>query len=233
MKQIQSLFVTLFLALASSCSTAQQSVDALIVVDIDHTLGVQSVAKPDFDSESVATIANDKDGSFYFYKGSLDFLKTLFRWRDEEASRGKKVQIALFTMATGERNEVIRNFIEDRLAKSRGTLGLYDYGDAVFSEELVTAWKSPGPVLSSGWIDYLASLKRPLRVEKLPAGIRYFKDLSNLLGFYEGLKLENVRLVDDNDKAVPASQKHQHIVFGPQIDYLPALAQLKDFLSLL
>lgn len=234
MKQIQSQVFALFLLLAaSSCMTAQQrSVDALIVIDIDHTLGVQSVSQPDFAPEIVVHIPNDKDGSFYFYKGSIDFLETLFSWRDDAASQGKKVEIALFTMAIGERNEVIRNFIEDKLAKSRSTLGLYDYGDAVFSEELVTSWKSGNPSLSSGWTDYLSSLKRPLRVEKLPAGIRYFKDLSNLLGFYEGLKLENVRLVDDNDKAVPDSQKHQHIVFGPQIDYLPALTQLKDFLSL-
>ena len=233
MTQRKTLFPTLLFALFSlSCAAIEQAtVHALIVVDIDNTLGVQEPNPPAFTAEHIVKVPGDQEGDFYFYRGAIDFLRTVFRWREEAVMFDKKIEVALFTMAFGQRNEIVRNFIEDQLGLARNTLAVYDFSHAVFSEDLIGQYRSHDPGLSLGWRQYLDSLDKPIAfVEKLPDGLKYQKDLSKLLPFYTGLELLNIRLVDDNKLAVPSPQNSQLIVFGPNMDYTAATETLRHFL---
>lgn len=208
------------------------NVDALIVVDIDGTIGDQTPDKPKFKFDDVVRVPNDYNGDFYFYPGSFHFLETLFTWQAVSAVHDKKIEVALFTMGSGNRNELVRSFIEKKLKLKEKSLGLFDYSNAVFSEELVGRWRKKDPTLESHWRTYFDELTKPLFTQTLQDGAAYHKDLSRLLPFYMGLRLENIRIVDDNPDALPKYQRHQQFLFGPAVDYSPAIGFLKLFVSL-
>jgi hypothetical protein len=232
MKPFRFALPLLLAILSLACTAATHAkVDALIVVDIDGTLGEQETKRPDFPYQDMVKVPGDKFGDFYFYVGALDFLRTTFKWKADAALSGKNIQVALFTMGSGARNEMVRDFIEDKLDLKRDTLSVYDYSNAVFSEELVQRWRTKDPSLASHWKDYFDGLEKPITTERFSNSYPYYKDLSRLLPLYLALDLSNIRIVDDNKIAVPQAQLSQLIVFGPKTDYVPAIDQLKIFLN--
>lgn len=223
-KSLHRLVAILFVVTSLSCTAAPLPVKALILVDMDGTIGVQSPTVPDFAAEHRISVPNDPEGDFYLYPGALEFLRTLFAWN--------KSEVALFTMGFGPRNEIVRDFIASKLSVDVRRFPVYDYSYAVFSEELVERYKTNDPSLSQGWRDYFASLPKPIvHLERLPEGRRYFKDLSKIAPLYAGLSVDNIRLVDDNEHAVPDSQKSQLLVFGPRVDYTTATKMLQRFVE--
>jgi len=206
-------------------------VDALLVIDIDGTIGEQMTKTPQFPYEGLVLVPGDPEGDFYFFKNAMNFLKTLFRWKEEVQKYDQRIEIALFTMGAGIRNDKIRDYIEREIHLPAKTLGLFDYSHAVFSDTLVKRWKDKDPTLPAHWREYFDGMTKPITSAPLPQGAAYYKDLSRLLSFYPGLKLSNIRLVDDNEKALPDSQKHQLFVFSDAHDYAPYVTKLKAFLG--
>jgi hypothetical protein len=230
MKAHVRIFLAIFAFSLASFSKGLD-VDALLVVDIDGTIGEQTAKKPDFIYDGLVLVPGDPYGNFYLFPNALNFLKTLFRWKEEVKKFDQRIEIALFTMGTGIRNAKIRDFIERELQLKEKTLGLFDYSNAIFSDKLVQRWKTKDPTLPAHWREYFDGLTKPIVSGPLPNDAAYYKDLSRLLPFYPGLKLSNIRLVDDNDKAVPDTQKHQLFVFGDDHNYSPYVEKLQAFLA--
>lgn len=224
-----SFVIVLIQSLAGFADNTAQR--ALILVDIDGTLGVQAKAKPDFSDGTIAKIPGDTFGDFYYYAGALDFVKKLIAYKNEAALEGRLIDLGLFTMGSGPRNEIIRDFIETQLALKHESIAVYDYSHAVFSQTMVDMWRANDPALSSSTKAYFDSLEKPIQSAFLDGKKMYCKDLSKLLHYYPGLSLSRVTLIDDNELAVPDSQTSHLIVAKPENGYLEIVQQLDLFVK--
>lgn len=231
MRLLQSrILIFLFCLPHAALTFAETNHRALIVVDIDGTLGEQLKSKPDFSDGTMAQIPNDPFGDFYYYPGAISFIDTLFSWKKLAEQSEQRVDIALFTMGSGPRNELVRDFIEARLGLTPNSIAVFDYSEAVFSRVFIDKWRSGDPTLSQSAREYFDALQKPI---KYVADINrmYCKDLSKLLPYYPGLRLDHIMILDDNGVVVPDEQSGQLIIAHPESGYETAQARLRAFLD--
>ena len=228
MRNIKFLFLLLALPWTLAQTNFEPFHHSLILVDIDGTLGEQAQL-PLANNDGVVNLGKEQE-NFSLYPGALRFFEQLLTLKANLADQGHSLDIALFTMGSGLRNEEIRDYFEQHFQLAAGTIRVFDYSNAVFSKRIIDMWKQGDPELSSNLKGYFDSLEKPIvHVADLENDQLYFKDLTNILPFYPYTRLSDTLLIDDNALALPTNQEGHLIVAAPEKGYEKILSRVFTF----